>query len=918
MRRFSSIVQSIVLLFSSADDGQAGSPAPPAAPGSGGPPHKPLPPYARWLLFLAVVAISLVALIFAPAPLSTILFWLLIIGTMLAVVVAGALRISTSRELRDRHVSRFRRLWHQAKATLSTAADALLMGLVALVSILERAWNVPKALLRYVSARMKPVTDRLLKHVPHERVSSWLAAAQNQLKQAVASKPGPPPIGPDIPDAEKPIPPLLLHIELILLILVAVLAAKDFANLDATRQLPGYEGEWLTSSGHYVALSVRQYGYIPLWQPLLETGEPLIDNPFSFVLHPFSFYPCLLWGGINGIKISVILMTVLAGLGGWALGRVLGFGSLGRVLLGLLLIGKGNMHAMIGAGYYQLGISQAYFPWIIAGIIGILRLRHRRWPVVLTAIAFTLMFWAGNIWYMLPMLISVGVVTLAHIFDRRFTVDRVALRRLVLAGALTMCLSAATLLPIWINQDYIGGHPNEPDAGKAVDRMRVIEQFINGDYELYEKQLAPGSPHFYYSFVSPLWFILLVMVLFPPGWPFRYPAMLRLWIVGFVLIIFFTMWGAGGSAIMIWLYDHVPLMAQWRFVGRALAVSSFWLAVLLAMRLDSLWHYITSPERRQGLRTVLAWGMRVGQAGLALLLIGVSLIAARQVILQWYTFSGVENVNAVDYQCLEWLRTVRPNEELSVYRHGYDIVTAFLETNIRLYNIEADYFPLAEPSTTGTYDLTATLPEYGIAWNNDQRTWLTSNNFSVVEASPAPYDEYNCLYENKNAYSYAFTASESVLSAKGYVPTPESTVPVTTIKTHLPDRIVLWVRSESNPIVVAVQERAYPGWEVRVDGKKAKLQSVGGLIGVILPAEGYSNWHTIRFTYRPVWFFRGSVLTMLTAVFCAVYLLDTNRTTIRYWSRLRSRLRVLGQRLRRSTGSASPDDSAQTGTQEGR
>src|SRR5260370_28712793 len=122
--------------------------------------------------------------------------------------------------------------------------------------------------------------------------------------------------------------------------------------------------------------SLHNYGYIPLWQPLFEYGEPFLDNPFTFVFNPINTAPSIFTDGITGIKISVILTAILAAVGGWVLGRVLGFGLLARLLLALLCLGKGNMAAMIGTGYFQLSVTQAYFPWIMAVFYLCFRIRR--------------------------------------------------------------------------------------------------------------------------------------------------------------------------------------------------------------------------------------------------------------------------------------------------------------------------------------------------------------------------------------------------------------------------------------------------------------------------------------------------------------------------------------------------------------
>ncbi|MBN1680619.1 MAG: hypothetical protein JW966_10025 [Anaerolineae bacterium] len=782
-----------------------------------------VPPFVRWLVFLCVVAFCAVILTSQPAPYSTILF---------VVLVAAALFIA---------------------------------------SIMNRLRSVP------------------LRDLPSE----ILAQAKNTLP---GLSPGETTLEDISTGAQTSHRSLFFAAEIIVVVVAALLATTQFANLDDTKKLPGYEGEWLTSSAHFAAQSLRDYGYIPLWQPWLESGEPLIDGPFSFVLNPISTGPSLALGAVNGIKISVVLTAVLAGVGGWMLGYVFGFGSLGRVLLGLLMVGKGNMHAMLGAGYFQLGASQAYFPWIIAGTVAILRKKHARWPVALTAITFMLLFLAGNIWYTLPMLLSMVAITVAYSVrcDGRW-IDWVGLRRLVFTGVLTLGLCAITLLPLWVNRDYIGGHPKEIDAGTVSSHARVVEQFFNGSINLYNRQDAPGPQQFYYSFVIPVWFVLLLVALFPLTWSFRYRLMPRLWFSGLALAVFFTVWGTGGHPWMIWLYRHIPLLDEWRFVGRALAVASFWIAVLVALLVDRLWVIITSAERITALpesRRRLGHGV---QYALAAGLVILSLIAARQVIAQWRIFAGPSSIytpaNAqVTDACIQLIRQENPDKELAMYRHGYDDIFTFIENKVRIYDIEADYFPRTLKSTLGDLDFTTMLPEYGMGWNDVQREWLDINGYELIEPERKLLSENDAqchsLYRKADAFSYAFSVSVWHLPTTSYKFDPESTTPVSRYE-RLPDTITLWVQDPPGSVVVAIQERAYPGWRVEVDGKRAELESFGGLVAVLLAPDQrpLSEPHEIRFLYRPWLLYRGAAITLSTIGLCIMYMLRVDRYLGRFVSR---------------------------------
>src|SRR5579871_1103567 len=129
-----------------------------------------------------------------------------------------------------------------------------------------------------------------------------------------------------------------IFVELLIVVIAALFASQNFINNDPSLLLNGREAEWLTNSAYLTVYDLRENGAIPFWQPYLAHGEPALDNPFSFALNPLSLWPSLVAGPQNGIKYSVVIYTIFAGLGGWLLARMLGLGSLARLLLGLIMI----------------------------------------------------------------------------------------------------------------------------------------------------------------------------------------------------------------------------------------------------------------------------------------------------------------------------------------------------------------------------------------------------------------------------------------------------------------------------------------------------------------------------------------------------------------------------------------------------
>ncbi|MBL8154369.1 MAG: hypothetical protein JNM70_09310 [Anaerolineae bacterium] len=681
-----------------------------------------------------------------------------------------------------------------------------------------------------------------------------------------------------------------LVVEMLLILAVTYFAAQDFLTAHPARWYSGREAQWLTSAAYAASDGLREYGRFPLWQPYLEQGEPLLENPFAFIFNPISGLPSLLTGPEMGLRISVFLSALVAGLGGWFLGRMLGLSWAGRVLLAGLLIGKGNMHTMINNGYFQLGVSQAYIPWVIGGTLAVLRLPRARWPVALTAIFAALLYFAGNLWYVLPT--AVGALSVAAVYiigaGGRW-LDRQAIRRLLLTTALAAGIGAVTLVPLVAHFNRIGGHASEIRAGWEVPIEQVALLFFNADptqqlsmyfpmHDEYWLYTVKGQDEFYFSYVAPWWWLavlLLIPFYRPGGDPNR-----RFWIVALVSFLLGIVWGTGGNPLYLWAYRELPLIGQWRFVGRALAVSSFWLAVLVAMRADALWLLI---RRTDWAGLLPRWpGLIPARVPLLLggLLLGMSSLAVYDVNRQWRLFDDtLQEPLLLPQMCLDWLRQQHPGEQLTVWQQNYHTIIPFLRLGIRTWNVQADFEIVPDPSTVGNPELNLNLarPRYAMP-EPIFRPVMTYNRYRTMPNSPQGEDQEPCMYEWDGGLPYAYMIEPSVVenialpeALKDWNLPYDQFIPITALERRA-DQIALIVPGQRpREMLVAVAERAYPGWTVQVNGQPAALESVGGQIGVRL-APGVDPVQ-VYFEYRPPLLMLGGVITILASLLCAAYLL---------------------------------------------
>lgn len=54
-------------------------------------------------------------------------------------------------------------------------------------------------------------------------------------------------------------------------------------------------------------IGLKRYGEIPLWNPYMLTGFPHAGDLINHFWNPVATLPVLIWGGINGFKVSVFL-----------------------------------------------------------------------------------------------------------------------------------------------------------------------------------------------------------------------------------------------------------------------------------------------------------------------------------------------------------------------------------------------------------------------------------------------------------------------------------------------------------------------------------------------------------------------------------------------------------------------------------
>lgn len=366
----------------------------------------------------------------------------------------------------------------------------------------------------------------------------------------------------------------------------------NLTGLEEENRIINIEHERLSGILIPVAIGLEEYGQIPTWNPYLSTGKPLINNAFSYLFNPFASLPFLGMGAVQGGKVALMINLLISGYNAWALAKVIGLGAAGRVTTAALYMMSGGIIAKFHVGHFQLGLSLAWVPLVFAGLWWTLKSEDRRAPVLM-AVAFALLFFSGNIYYSLHTLISCAAITAMHSFSReagrwRLRWDR--LRRVMIGGLLGLGLTALFFLPVWSVRAFVS-HPGDPELVTRYPLFRAISNFIF-PYEAWQEFENPYIGLMVvvdYAYIGPMVFLLIALMGVVSLFQRQRGRHQRSALIALGLALIMMIWGAGQSGLLQKLYADIPLLAQFRYVGRAHSIAALWWIVLAGISLDVLW-----------------------------------------------------------------------------------------------------------------------------------------------------------------------------------------------------------------------------------------------------------------------------------------------------------------------------------------
>ncbi len=124
------------------------------------------------------------------------------------------------------------------------------------------------------------------------------------------------------------------------------------------------------------SLETLRNGFLPLWNPMLGMGAPLIANYQSAVFYPPNFL-MLLFDPAWAHGLLVLIHVLWSGIGIVLLARSLRMGPLAQTIAALAYSMSG--YSIARAGFLSINAAMAWLPWIILATDGLARTVNQGW-----------------------------------------------------------------------------------------------------------------------------------------------------------------------------------------------------------------------------------------------------------------------------------------------------------------------------------------------------------------------------------------------------------------------------------------------------------------------------------------------------------------------------------------------------------
>lgn len=364
-------------------------------------------------------------------------------------------------------------------------------------------------------------------------------------------------------------------------------------------------------------------GHLPLWNPLVGMGAPLLANYQAALFYPPTWL-YFLWAGLGGVPatawwmaLQIALHLAFAGLGMALLARRLGWGELAQTVCGLAFSLSGYLVAR--SHFLSINAAVSWLPWILLLTYQLATSKRRGIQTLWLALAVGLQLLSGHAqttWYTLLLAGAWGGYWGWRTENWR-GIWRVG-RRFLGALVLGVGLAAVQLLP---TAEYLlqSQRAAQYDYSLAMQysfwpwrsltllAANLFGNPVHGDYWGYGNYWEDAI------YVGLLPFLLAIGAVLRRGKTSQEKSFVRFLVATTVISVLLAL--GDNTPVFPWLYSHVPTFDMFQAPTRYTLWTMFALALLAGMGVES-WR---KPQGRS-----LYWS-RLGTAGAFAVVLGAGM-----------------------------------------------------------------------------------------------------------------------------------------------------------------------------------------------------------------------------------------------------------------------------------------------------
>lgn len=643
--------------------------------------------------------------------------------------------------------------------------------------------------------------------------------------------------------------------EWLLIYLVAVLYCGNFLiNFDVQELQQSGEHNESAVLPFLTEIGLSRYGQIPLWNPYMLTGFPHTGDFLSHFWNPVSTIPIMIWGAINGMKMSVFLTLIIAGLGQWFFAKTLGLRRIFRLWAAILFMVSGGLALLWRVGWYELLLGAAWFPWCFALYWKALQ-EQKLASAAIASLPIFMVISSGGGYYPIYLSVCLVTMTVTALLIAKSNSRWALVRSSVLVMLFSLALCAIVTVPYLDSFRYTKRDVN-PDLNQVSSQpihYALINYIINTP-EWFRTSLLGTAGGWTWLYIG--WLPIAALALIPWAISREHHKRWAFFVSGSLFLILILWFSNRYSPIKL-IYDWIPFLYYLRFPIRLLIIATSPLLILSAQALEYSYRVSRSSVKDIFiLRTSRKYKLKSFPAHYVvslLWIVGLSVTTIEVYSVNKGFMFAHQTLDPKSFAVLKWLKGIDP----SLYYVDIGSWKIYWSWAPAAYSLEMPVINFNYSRHLKSQD----------AQHADDSPFVAQAKYQILLPDISPAENAQLVREFDGLFlwyvpdtlPYAFSVEPALF--QNYSKLDPQQVTALSASINGPNQVFVKGTPRQDNDVLVVLMSYYPGWKLLIDGEPANLVSFNGYLG----AKMLSGEHSYLFYFLPMQFILGAAISVLTA-----------------------------------------------------